>query len=57
VVQGKTLFEIIKSYCNTTVLADLNRRFELIEQNREKWVKLQKRGKYEPDSIVTKKLS
>lgn len=34
--EGKTLFEIIKSFCNTTILADLNRRFELIEQNREK---------------------
>jgi hypothetical protein len=32
--EGKTLFEIIKSYCNTAVLADLNRRFELIEKNR-----------------------
>lgn len=32
--EGKTLFEIIKSYCSTALLSDLSQRLDLLEKNK-----------------------
>lgn len=34
--EGKTLFEIIKSYCGTALLSDLSQRLDLLEENKRK---------------------
>jgi hypothetical protein len=34
--EGKTLFEVIKSYCSAVLLSDLNQRLDLLEGNKNK---------------------
>lgn len=31
--EAKTLFEVVKSYCSTTVVAEMNRRLDVLEEN------------------------